>query len=71
MPAKKRTPPPAERLARPAEVLQIYRISEATLWRWAKSRPAFPKARRQGPNHTVFSLDELDAFFAAEAAKRA
>lgn len=66
MPAKKPLPP-AERLARPAEVLKLYRISEATLYRWAKSRAGFPQPRKIGPNLSVFSLDELDAFFAREA----
>lgn len=66
---KKILPPPAERLARAAEVLKIYRISEATLYRWAKYRPDFPQPRKYGANCSLFSLDELDAYFAAYASK--
>lgn len=66
----KKTPPPAERLGRPAEVIERYRIGESTLWRWVAEREGFPQPRKLGPSVTVFSLDELDAFFAQAASPK-
>ncbi len=37
-------------------------VSRATLYRWIKSNPNFPKPIQLGERSTVFDLDELKAF---------
>lgn len=37
-------------------------IGESTFWRWQKTRPDMPRARRIGPNTTVFDTAELIAW---------
>lgn len=53
-----RVKPLAERLS----------VSVATLWRWAKTRPDFPKPIKLGPNTTVWSLAAVDAWMTSQAA---
>ena len=43
-------------------------VSPATVWRWV-SQCKFPAPFKLGPNTTVWSLDEVDAFVAQQAAR--
>lgn len=44
---------------RPKDAAEFLGISPATLWRWAKERSDFPKARKLSPRCTVFDMAEL------------
>jgi len=52
--------------SRPTATARYLGISLATLWRWAKERPDFPKPRKHGPRCTVWDLTELDAWLDAQ-----
>lgn len=41
-------------------------VGVATVWRWARTNPAFPQPLRIGPNTTMFDLDELEAWVLAK-----
>jgi predicted DNA-binding transcriptional regulator AlpA len=43
-------------------------VSPATLWRWV-SQSKFPAPFKLGPNTTVWSLDEVEAFIARQATR--
>jgi prophage regulatory protein len=47
---------------RPAQAAALLGIGIATLWRWAKERPDFPRPRRLSARCTVFDRDELVAW---------
>lgn len=42
--------------------------SPATVWRWSKLG-LFPKPFKLGPNTTVWSIDQVDAWVAQQAAE--
>ena len=44
---------------RPKDAAEFLGISPATLWRWAKERSDFPKARKLSARCTVFDMAEL------------
>lgn len=44
---------------RPKAAAAFLGVSRATLWRWAKERPGFPKPRNLSPRCTVFDAEEL------------
>ena len=44
---------------RPKAAAEYLGISPATLWRWAKERSDFPKARKLSSRCTVFDATEL------------
>ncbi len=44
---------------RPKAAAELLGISTATLWRWAKERPDFPRPRKLSARCTVFDRDEL------------
>ena len=46
---------------RPRQVAELLGIGLSTVWVWAK-RPDFPRARKIGPQVTVFDRDELVAW---------
>lgn len=52
---------------RPKQAAEYVGISIATIWRWAKVRPDFPRPRKIGPNATVWMRDDLDSFLAQRA----
>lgn len=41
-------------------------VGIATIWRWAKSDPTFPKPFKLGLNTTVFDLDALAVWVSAK-----
>ena len=47
---------------RPAHAANLLGIGIATLWRWVKEKPDFPKPRRLSARCTVFDRDELLAW---------
>ncbi len=47
---------------RPKHAAEFLGIGKATLWRWVKERPDFPKARRYSLRCVVFDRDELIAW---------
>lgn len=55
------------RAVRPAQAAGILGVSLTTLWRWARTRPDFPKPIRLGEKTTVFNEHELDQFIASKA----
>jgi len=50
------------RAARPKHAAEILGVGVSTLWRWAKERHDFPKARRLSSRCTVFDTGELVAW---------
>jgi prophage regulatory protein len=53
----------------PKQVCEMFSISEATLYRWVKSRPEFPKTVKFSPGCTRFSLVDLNAFIRSLAGR--
>lgn len=47
---------------RPQQAANFLGIGRATLWRWSKERPDFPKPRHLSARCTVFDMAELDAW---------
>lgn len=47
---------------RPKQAAHFLGIGIATLWRWAKERADFPKARRLSSRCTIFDAAELEAW---------
>ena len=47
---------------RPAQAAAFLGIGRATLWRWSRDRPDFPKPRRLSARCTVFDQAELTAW---------
>ena len=47
------------RAIRPQQVADLLGIGIATVWRWAKTREDFPKARRLSARCTVFDVQEI------------
>jgi predicted DNA-binding transcriptional regulator AlpA len=45
---------------RPAQAAIALGVSPATLWRWLKERPDFPRPRKLGPRATVWIAAELE-----------
>lgn len=54
------------RKARPRVLAEYLEVSIATIWRWASERPDFPRPQKIGPRVTVWDLDEIDAWVAAQ-----
>ena len=46
------------------DTAEFLAVSRATIYRWIKSNPNFPKSIQLGERSTVFDLDELKAFVA-------
>jgi predicted DNA-binding transcriptional regulator AlpA len=53
---------------RPAQAAKFLGIGESTFFRWAKERTDFPKPIKLGPRTTVYLLDHLIAWRAAQGA---
>lgn len=47
---------------RPKAAAEYLGIGVSTLWRWAKDRSDFPKARKLGPRCTIFDSIELQSW---------
>ena len=52
----------SRRVLRPAQVAQKLGVSVPTIWRYCRSKPDFPKARKLSERVTVFDEAELDAY---------
>lgn len=44
---------------RPKQAAEFLGVGISTLWRWAKERSDFPKARKLSPRCTVFDMQEI------------
>lgn len=53
---------------RPKRAADLLGVGSATLWRWVKVRPDFPKPRRLSARCTVFDTGELIAWRDAQQA---
>ena len=51
-----------KRALRPAQVAEKLGVSVPTIWRYCRSKPDFPKARKLSERVTVFDEAELDAY---------
>lgn len=60
MTTKKQDPTPPKSV-RARQVAALLGISLATVWVWAK-RPDFPRARKIGPQTTIWDRDEILAW---------
>lgn len=58
----------APRHARPKDAAQHLGIGLSTLWNWAKHRAGFPKPTKVGERVTLFDLNAIDDFVAAQGA---
>ncbi len=47
---------------RPKQAAAVLGVGPATIWRWVKERPDFPKPRRLSARCTVFDTRELIAW---------
>lgn len=56
-----------DRWLSPRQVTAMFSISEATLYRWVKQRPEFPRPVKLSPGCTRFSLKQLQDFAAGGA----
>lgn len=54
--------PAAGASLRPAQAAALLGIGRATLWRWSRDRPDFPRPRRLSARCTVFDRAELTAW---------
>lgn len=52
---------------RPAQAAEFLGISHATLWRWLKERPDFPRPRKIGARTTIWIAAELEQWRDAQA----
>lgn len=41
-------------------------VSPATIWRWTRENPHFPKPFKLGASTTVWDADKVEAFIAAQ-----
>jgi predicted DNA-binding transcriptional regulator AlpA len=57
--------------ARAKEAAQHLKIARSTLWQWASERKneGFPQPIKLGQKVTLFDLNAIDAFVAAQAVK--
>lgn len=54
-----------KRALRPAQAAKKLGVSLPTLWRYARSNPAFPRPIKLSERVTVFDESELDGFVAS------
>lgn len=54
---------------RPRQAAQFLGISHATLWRWIKERPDFPRPIRLSARCTIIPGDQLIAWRDAQASR--
>ena len=47
---------------RPREAAYFLGVGIATIWRWTKSRPDFPRPYKLGPRVTVYRRGDLEAW---------
>jgi prophage regulatory protein len=59
---------PPELFLNDAQVAARYGVNRATPWRWAKSRPDFPKPICLSPGCTRWKLSEIEAWEATQTA---
>ena len=44
----------------------LFPVSPATIWRWTRENPHFPKPFKLGASTTVWDADQVEAFIAAQ-----
>ncbi|MCP4316591.1 MAG: AlpA family phage regulatory protein [Hyphomicrobiales bacterium] len=54
--------PPPEVYLSVHDLCERYHVSKATIWRWVKDRPGFPKPIKLSPGTTRWRLSELVEF---------
>ncbi len=57
-----------KRVVRIKSICQMTGCSPATIWRWVKTDPAFPKPFKLGPNSTGWDDSEIDRWLSARKA---
>lgn len=60
---------PQSQSYRPKQAAELLGIGTATLWRWIKERPDFPRPIRLSTRCTVIPGDQLIAWRDAQASK--
>lgn len=58
------------RLARPDKAAAHFGMGRSTLELWARTKPGFPQPTRCGPRFTLYDLDAIESFLAAQGAQR-
>jgi len=51
-----------EKLLRVTDVAEMFGVSKASIWNWAKDNPNFPKPANLTPKVTVWKLSELNTY---------
>lgn len=64
MPAKTNPVFNQQQLLRPKAAAALLGVSANTLWRWARTRPEFPRVVRIGPGASAWRLADLEVFIA-------
>lgn len=54
------------RVIRIKHICQLTGCSPATIWRWVKTDPSFPRPFKLGPNSTGFSDLEINSWLSAK-----
>lgn len=62
---------PKKQYVRVADAAEILGVSVATLWRWTRIDPRFPRKRQLSPRVTVWNAEELRAWAEARTAPSA
>ncbi len=61
------TPISNSKYARAAQAAEYFRIGKSTLWLWTKTLPGFPQPVKVGKRVTLFDLQAIETYFAAQA----
>lgn len=54
----------------PKRAAEMFDISQATLWRWVKYQPGFPRPVKLSPGCTRFNLQQLSEFARAKQGEK-
>lgn len=66
-PEKSTTQPASQpRYERAKEAAQFLKISQSTLWEWAKSRDDFPRPIKAGARVTLFDLTAIQSWLTSQ-----
>lgn len=61
---------PISKLITEASMCELLAISRATVYRWRKNNPNFPKAIHIGPRAIRYELSSVEAYIAAKLSER-